>query len=248
MDVKDPRAASTAGGVTSSERADMVRVRDVEPGMVFGQRTVLEVGLWLTTPSQTRAAVLTQCACGSAPQLITVGNLASSFKCRDHRSISTLLYGSTYQIPVGDMFALISAEDVELISERCWFKHVGPHNIYARSTRSPKILMHNLILPGGEVDHIDHDGLNNQRSNLRLATRRQNTGNMRPRRAPGTSVYKGVCWNKKCQKWRVLINSETGSRTHVGLFVSEIEAAHAYDEAARRIYGEFACVNFPLDG
>ena len=82
-----------------------------------------------------------------------------------------------------------------------------------------------------------------RRDNLRPATQRQNTGNMRSRakKAP----YKGI--NANGSGWAAQIR-ENGKRTHIGQFKTAEEAARAYDDAARRVHGEFACVNFPREG
>jgi hypothetical protein len=107
------------------------------------------------------------------------------------------------------------------------------------------ILMHRVIVNAPEVDHRDTNRLNNQRSNLRAATRSQNTQNSR--KAPGkSSQYKGVTWNKKLRKWNAQINTGRHliGKIHLGTFEIEAEAAKAYDEAARRYYGEYARPNF----
>ena len=99
------------------------------------------------------------------------------------------------------------------------------------------------IKPGfkGDVDHIDGNGLNNQHSNLRIATRSQNLAN-RGSQENNTSGYKGVCWNKKLQKWiaKICIKGET---IHIGCFIDKFEAARAYNIAAGRLFGEYAKLN-----
>lgn len=114
------------------------------------------------------------------------------------------------------------------------------------------IKMHNLILPprpGTEVDHRDRNRLNNQRSNLRIATRAQNIMNT-PKRKPATSAsqYKGVTLarhNKRNPpRWKAAICFNRTNRT-LGYFANEADAARAYDAAARELFGEFAYLNFP---
>jgi hypothetical protein len=98
---------------------------------------------------------------------------------------------------------------------------------------------------GSDVDHIDGDGLNNSRANLRACNAKENAGNRRKNRhyrnGATSSRYKGV--GLAGNGWTVRV-----AHQHVGWFESEEEAARAYDDAARRYYGEFARVNFPNEG
>ena len=93
------------------------------------------------------------------------------------------------------------------------------------------------------VDHIDHNGLNNRRSNLRLCTTAQNARNVFSYKG-STSKYKGVCWYKEGRKWAAKIKLNNKAY-HLGLFEDETEAAIAYDKKARELHGEFGCLNFP---
>lgn len=91
------------------------------------------------------------------------------------------------------------------------------------------------------VDHIDGNPLNNRRSNLRVADKRTNAQNMKSNIGT-TSKFKGVCWDKARNKWRA--NIKIGDKqTHLGRFVTEKEAAIAYNNAAKQHYGEFARLN-----
>ncbi len=96
------------------------------------------------------------------------------------------------------------------------------------------------------VDHINCDGLDNRRANLRLATRQQNKCNSRPRARRGTSRYKGVWWDKERRKWRAAVGYN-GKTKHLGAFDNDIEAAKARDVAAKKYHGQFAWLNFPND-
>jgi hypothetical protein len=103
--------------------------------------------------------------------------------------------------------------------------------------------MHNGPIPEDkEIDHINHDGLDNRMVNLRLCTRRQNNANQR--KARGSSRFKGVTWDELHQKWRAQVGYEN-KRIYLGIFDSETEAAGAYDAKAKELFGEFAAVNSP---
>lgn len=95
----------------------------------------------------------------------------------------------------------------------------------------------------GLPDHIDRNGLNNRRDNLRPATRGQNGVNvgLRPDNASG---FKGVSVHKASGKWQAGIRVD-GKRSHLGLYGSPAEAAAAYDRAALKHFGLFADLNFP---
>jgi hypothetical protein len=103
--------------------------------------------------------------------------------------------------------------------------------------------MHRLIMGAEEleVDHRDHDGLNNRRTNLRLSTHAQNCWN---RRLPCTSTtkLKGVRWNATTQRYRASITAN-GKTRHLGSFNSDYEAGEAYDKAALELHGDFALTN-----
>ena len=111
--------------------------------------------------------------------------------------------------------------------------------------RQASVQMHREILGvAGSVlvDHRDGDTLNNQRGNLRPASRRQNKQNSHKQKAC-SSQFKGVCWDRKNEKWQAYIRISGGKR-HLGLFDVEEVAAKTYDAAARVEFGDFALTNF----
>ena len=143
-------------------------------------------------------------------------------------------------------FALLDAEDYYRLSQFNWHAARGSKTFYAVTTRKGKrVIMHREIMNAPEdlfVDHIDHDGLNNRKSNLRLCTHAQNSCN-KPSRT-GASKYKGINKDKYGKKWTARVHA--GNKTiHIGTFATEIEAAKAYDKKAVELHGEFACLNFP---
>lgn len=116
---------------------------------------------------------------------------------------------------------------------------------YSDGGENKMLFMHHVIkgrkYGDRELDHIDGNGLNNQRSNLRWGTRTQNRANSAKYRS-GTNRFKGVSLFKQTGKYRARIG-EAGR--HLGFFVLEEDAARAYDRAAIEMYGEFARLNFP---
>lgn len=118
------------------------------------------------------------------------------------------------------------------------------------AVNSQREYMHRLILkvpPGKIVDHWNGNGLDNRRANLRPATPTQNMRNSQKRRVKASSRFKGIYWNKANRKWMVRIG-ENWRQRYLGLFVDEMEAALAYDRAARELFAEFAALNFPQPG
>jgi hypothetical protein len=93
-----------------------------------------------------------------------------------------------------------------------------------------------------EVHHIDGDPLNNRRKNLELRTPKQNRRGFARKATGTTSRFRGVRQNRG--KWEANIQP-VGGREYLGIFSSEESAARAYDAAAKRLFGEFAQLNFP---
>ena len=140
--------------------------------------------------------------------------------------------------------ALIDQADIELVKPHCWRpKIIGKGRLaYVRRWRGKPSLMHSLITGFPYVDHINNNGLDNRRRNLRTASPLGNARNCRANSQQQVSLFKGVTFHRPSKKWyaRISIN---GKRKHIGVFCTETEAAEAYDAAALWNHGAFAKTN-----
>lgn len=149
-----------------------------------------------------------------------------------------------------DTFVLVDNEDYVELNKHRWCAERQHKRFYAKRTscapdRYSTVRMHRSILnapTNKEVDHRDGNGLNNQKSNLRLCTRAQNMMNQKIY-ANNKSGYKGVYWHKTKKKWESNIMAN-GKLIYLGSFFCLIKAAKAYDAGARKYHGEYANTNF----
>ena len=144
-------------------------------------------------------------------------------------------------------YAIVDTELLRLLNLHRWSLMIDRFGSrYARRFEKGRtIYMHREIMdsPNGmEIDHINGNGLDNRKINLRVCTRSQNRQNSRKRTAK-SSPFKGVDWYKRDLKWRARIKIK-GLEIYLGVFESEIEAAEAYDKKAIELFGEFANTNF----
>lgn len=146
--------------------------------------------------------------------------------------------------------AVIDFDDFEKVRGFKWHADQDGHTFYAkRAAPRPsksKLMMHREILgcPAGlEVNHVDGDGLNNQRSNLEITTRGGNSRAFRRRLAPAASKFRGVVGHTKSKRWRACIKFQ-GKREYLGWFDSEESAARAYDSRAKELGYSKEALNF----
>jgi hypothetical protein len=151
-----------------------------------------------------------------------------------------------------NQYAIVEPEDFEELNKYKWYAVNGGHTFYAvrpgynENYKRTTIKMHRQIMrPARDkyVDHINHNGLDNRRENLQCVTPEQNSWNRKKEKVGGSSKYTGVRWCEHRKKWRASIR-RNGAKEHLGYFDSEIEAAKAYDEAAKLFRGRFAVLNF----
>ncbi len=147
------------------------------------------------------------------------------------------------------LFAKVDEEDFEYLSQFKWQVMRCSTSLYAsRHLRGAgvdtKILMHREILnpqKGLVVDHINYDGLDNRRSNMRICTKSGNNKNRR-KAANCTSQYLGVYFHRHTKKWMAQSNWMR-KHIYIGIYNTEEEAAMAYNEVALKQAGEFAILN-----
>jgi hypothetical protein len=160
--------------------------------------------------------------------------------------------GDAIKIPLTQgKTALVDAQDGPRASSFRWYAWksrasrvwYARRTVYRESGKPTYQFLHQLILPGeARIDHIDRNGLNNRRSNLRPCSRGQNRANSVKNRNC-RSRFKGVTWHIRDQVWhaQIVINK---TRHHLGSWRSERQAAQAYDRAAKVAFKSFARTNF----
>jgi hypothetical protein len=163
-------------------------------------------------------------------------------------------FGYTFRkIPLGDnMFTIVEPRDFYWLNNFHWSpagigKHIyAVRNITKAGAGTTAIRLHREIMnhpKGLLVDHRNRNTLDNRRENLRLATNSQNQFNKAKTSRKTSSRFIGVFLEKCTGRWIAKVTVER-KRIWSGRFDSEIDAAKAYDEAAKKYHGEFARLNF----
>ncbi len=143
--------------------------------------------------------------------------------------------------------AIIDRADLMLVKNYHWYAKKDANTYYVRASigKGKKVLLHRYLLNPPKdlvVDHINGNGLDNRRKNLRFATHQENSFNKRKHKR-ATSHYKGVSWDSSRLKWKAQIGFNK-KRIHIGRFDTEIAAAMAYNEKAIELFGaDFAHLN-----
>ncbi len=149
----------------------------------------------------------------------------------------------TYLLFKDNICGIIDTNDLPMIERLHWTLYLKKTCSYLRNSKT-KQKLHRYILGVADsrifIDHIDHNGLNNRRGNLRACSNQQNCMNRRPLNA--TSQFKGVAWKNKNKKWVSTININA-KQIHLGYFDNEIQAALTYNKMASKLFGEFAYLN-----
>jgi hypothetical protein len=163
------------------------------------------------------------------------------------------IFGCQYkQIPLNNnnnKFILVDEDDFDAVSKYIWTYHKISNReeaVTQDKTTKKQIKIHRMILnliasDKVFVDHINHNGLDNRKCNLRICSNKQNQANQLVK-AGGSSIYKGVRYNHG--KWEASIG-DNGNYVYIGSFDNELDAAKAYDQKAVELNGEFALINFP---
>jgi len=149
-------------------------------------------------------------------------------------------------------FAIVDDADYDWLNQWKWCANKMGENFYAIRMSPMKAGKRFVISMARQIlglehkdkqlsDHINHITLDNRRANLRICTYSQNAMN-RKLRSDTSSKYKGVFWYRRYKKWKVQIRIGRAIK-HIGFFISEKEAALAYNKAAKKHYGKFAYLN-----
>lgn len=163
-------------------------------------------------------------------------------------------YPLVKEIPLTkDKMAIVDAEDYDNLMQWKWVascegKYAARRIRLSEKSEHQQISMHRQIMgnpKGKHIDHINGNTLDNRKCNLRICTNLENCRNRKKQKNATTSQYKGVSFARhlKTKRWNAQVKVNYKS-INLGYFLTELEAAQAYDKAAKKHFGEFARVNF----
>ena len=164
-------------------------------------------------------------------------------------------YGYTYRrIYLGDgHFAILDLDDYYRLNKFQWYisgvrgKFYAVRSVIEGREKTTIRSMHREIKPAPKgilIDHQNCNPLDNRNANLRFATKSQNCCNKIINKAGCSSKYRGVSWDKNQKVWKSQLKVK-GKYVFYGRFDNEIDAAKAYDQAAKKYHLEFSRLNFP---
>lgn len=233
----------------------MAKKLEVKSGDRYGMLTVLEeIAPYISPCGNKVRRFKCQCDCGNTT-IVLLNALrsgrTSSCGCLQKQKVSEVKskinqYDLTGEVGIGytskgERF-IFDKEDFEIIKDFCWFVNSLGYVVTRDRITSKMISFHRLVMrPKNKdelVDHIDHDRLNNCKSNLRVCSHDDNMKN-RSIHKNNTSKVLGVTWYEPRKKWRSQIKIN-GRCTHIGLFTSKTEAIRARIKAELEFYKEYA--------
>ncbi len=141
-------------------------------------------------------------------------------------------------------FALVDSCDFEYLNQWKWHYNRYAYHSFNKNGKWSEVGMHRMIINPSDkecVDHINHDKLDNRRSNLRIATNSQNQHNSMLSKINKTG-FKGIIWHKRDKRWQVQIRLD-GKRTYLGCPTKLQDAIKLYDNCAKKHFGEYAFTN-----
>lgn len=164
------------------------------------------------------------------------------------QAYALLYFKKMKKIPLPrNKFAIVNDEDYDNLIRYKW--HTHNRGYVRRNERKNGKYYRNILMSrviagakeGEQVDHINHDTLDNRRCNLRIASPSENQGN-KLKLKNNTSGFKGVSWHKASNRWSAHIGFR-GKQYHLGVFYDKKKAAQAYNKSAIKYFGEFAVLN-----
>lgn len=189
---------------------------------------------WQTPANHNRGHGCPKC---KTEKLVSISKDIAKSK-RNYKTITCCENGAIYMPANNGKHFIIDKEDFDLVHSYNWnIRKDG----YVYNTKVG--YLHRLLMntpKGYMTDHIDHNRLNNRKSNLRICLNSNNLMNMISK--TGSSKFKGVCWHKKAKKWvsSIRVNNK---HMHLGCFDNEVDAAKAYNEAANKYFKQYAKIN-----